>query len=364
MSDYNEPLPCPILTNEINEVLDLTTTLNNIANNYNIILPLLKKRGRKSKNEIEMLNKMKEIDVFDNEIIYGEVKTVVKYKKRGRKPKGGKIIQNLLSPCSEIVVKTNVILHLKCFLNDINNNSSINKSNDCEGIAIDFNNKLSYNIIKSDSSCDINALTNNTLDIPFNDDFVCEKLNNNNVESSCDEKLNYPTMKNNSKDVLSKLKELEYYLRTNNINNKKSDCFFCTENFDNPPVYIPKHIINGYYHVYGCFCSPECATGFLLKEQIDSSIKHERYFLLNNMYSKIYKYDKSIKPAPDPYYTLDKFFGNINIDEYRNLIKNNRLYILIDKPITRSLPELHEDNDDFIINNKIIPSNYKLSVKL
>jgi hypothetical protein len=364
MPDYNEPLICPILTTEINEVLDLNDTLHNIANDYDIILPLKKKRGRKSKNEIEMINKMKEVNVFDNEIIYGEVKTVIKYKKRGRKPKGGKIIHNLLSTNSEIVVKTNVILHLKCFLNDIDLNSLKNKSSDCEGIAIDNKNKLSYHILKSNSNCAINTLSTNVLDSSINNEFQCEKLNNNNIESSCNEQNNFVTMKNNSKDIYSKLKELEFYLRTNNINNKKSACFYCTENFDNPPVYIPKHIINGYYHVYGCYCSPECATGFLLKEQIDSSIKHERYFLLNNMYSKIYKYEKSIKPAPDPYYTLDKFFGNINIDEYRNLIKNNRLYILIDKPITRSLPELHEDNDDFIINNKIIPSNYKLNVKL
>ena len=96
-----------------------------------------------------------------------------------------------------------------------------------------------------------------------------------------------------------------------------------------------------------------------MKEQIDSSIKYERYFLLNHIYSRIYNYEKSVKPAPDPFYTLDKFFGNLTIDEYRNLIKTNRLYILIDKPITRSLPELHEDNDDFIINNKIIPTNYQ-----
>ena len=43
-----------------------------------------------------MLNKLKENNVYDDEIIYGQVKPIVKYKKRGRKPKGGKIIQNLL----------------------------------------------------------------------------------------------------------------------------------------------------------------------------------------------------------------------------------------------------------------------------
>ena len=37
----------------------------------------------------------------------------------------------------------------------------------------------------------------------------------------------------------------------------------------------------------------------------------------------------------------------------------------MDKPLTRILPELHEDNDDFILNNKIIPSNnYQVKKKL
>ena len=37
----------------------------------------------------------------------------------------------------------------------------------------------------------------------------------------------------------------------------------------------------------------------------------------------------------------------------------------IDKPLTRVMPELHEDNDDFIINNKIIPSNtYQIKKRL
>ena len=36
----------------------------------------------------------------------------------------------------------------------------------------------------------------------------------------------------------------------------------------------------------------------------------------------------------------------------------------MDKPLTRILPELHEDNDEFILNNKMIPSNtYQIKKK-
>jgi len=38
-------------------------------------------------------------------------------------------------------------------------------------------------------------------------------------------------------------------------------------------------------------------------------------------------------------------------------LHNERLFLVVDKPLTRILPELHEDNDDFIINYKMIPSS-------
>jgi hypothetical protein len=54
---------------------------------------------------------------------------------------------------------------------------------------------------------------------------------------------------------------------------------------------------------------------------------------------------------------LDKYYGNLTIQEYRRLLKNNRLILIVDKPFTRSLPELYDENDDYIINNKTIPSS-------
>ena len=158
------------------------------------------------------------------------------------------------------------------------------------------------------------------------------------------------------------MKALEHNLHINNISDKKSACFWCTCEFDNPPIYIPKHFIKNSYHVYGCFCSPECATAHLMEENIDSSAKFERYHLINHIYSKIYDYKKNIKPAPNPFYLLDKYYGNLSIQEFRSLLRTERLFLVVDKPLTRILPELHEDNDDFIINNKIIPAN-SFSVK-
>ena len=165
-----------------------------------------------------------------------------------------------------------------------------------------------------------------------------------------------------SKIIHEKLKNLQLNLHINNISDKKSACFWCTHEFDNPPIHIPKFLLNGSYHVYGCFCSPECAVAHLMEQSIDSSSKFERYHLLNQIYTKIYDYNRNIKPAPNPFYTLDKFFGNLSITEYRKLLAHDRLLFIVDKPLTRILPELHEDNNDFLLKTKGIP-NGNLRIK-
>jgi hypothetical protein len=262
-------------------------------------------------------------------------------KKRGRKPKGGKIVQQVTTSNNIKETKPNVILHLKCSTKDLNNDNSIGTN--LEGYSFSHpNTNLSFDALKSNNK--LNELMNTHSD--------CE----NEIENI---ELDYDTTSkdNDIREIWKKLKTLEHNLHINNTDNKKSACFWDTCEFDNPPVFIPKHHINNSYQVYGCFCSPECATAYLMEEHIDSSAKFERYQLLNHIYSKIYNYNKNVKPAPNPYYTLEKYCGNLSIQEYRALLRNERLFLVVDKPLTRVMPELHEDNDDFIINNKIIPTN-------
>jgi hypothetical protein len=298
------------------------------------------KRGRKSKKDIiqqETASTQEEVIEIVEPVIFSDENEKPVPKKRGRKPKGGKIVQQI-TPASNIKEdKPNVILHLKCSMKDLVNNNTANSSVESFNFS-SKKNELLYEIIG----------TNTVLP---KDNVVEEEFTKcNDVEI---------------KEVWKKLKTLEHNLHTNNINDKKSACFWCTCEFDNPPIYIPKHYIKESYHVYGCFCSPECATAHLMEENIDSSSKFERYHLINHIYSKIYDYKKNIKPAPNPYYMLDKYYGNLTIQEYRSLLRNDRLFLVVDKPLTRILPELHEDNDDFIINNKIIPSStYQIKKKI
>lgn len=263
-------------------------------------------------------------------------------KKRGRKPKGGKILDISEKPVSKAPNIPNIILHLKCNSDDLSNEENtclIDNSN----ILSFEDEKFNFNIIPPKSVPDKEAIL---------------KQNYKIEASSCNNMTNGGT---NNNIIYQKLKMLAKDLHTNDICDKKSACFWCTCDFDNPPIYIPKYEMENTYNVYGCFCSPECATGYLFNQSnIDSSAKYERYALLNHIYCKIYNYEKNIKPAPDPYYTLDKFYGNMTIQEYRQLLKNERLLLIVDKPLTRSLPELHEDNDNFIFNKNINDTNFKL----
>ena len=259
-------------------------------------------------------------------------------KKRGRKPKGGKIIENTKVVVTEPPQKPNVILHLKC------NSKDINVSLDHEFIQNNTNNNGGIQSYNFDSTNKNNDLQYQIIKNPENKSI---KEDNSISDVSDDDNSNF-----NYKLLNQKLKELQYNLKNNNISDKKSACFWCTYEFDNLPIYIPKYEINNNYNVYGCFCSPECATAYLMQENIDDSSKFERYHFLNHIYSKIYNYKKNIKPAPNPYYTLDKFYGNLTITEYRKLLCNDRILFVVDKPMTRILPELHDDNDEFMINKK------------
>lgn len=146
--------------------------------------------------------------------------------------------------------------------------------------------------------------------------------------------------------VWKKIRELKIILHKGQNCYKKSACLWCTFDFYNPPIYIP----SGYsydtkqYTVYGCFCSPECAAAHLSKEHIDVSMKFERYQLLNQLYGDVFQYTSNIIPAGDPRYMLDKFLGNLTIQEYRSLFKKETVYTFVDKPMVCVMPELIEDN--------------------
>ena len=290
-----------------------------------------KKRGRKPKNK-KITDKEKPPP-----------------KKRGRKPKGGKIINKEdLNLKKNEKIEHNIILHLKCNSKDlIEQNTMLNITdydpNLNDPTAHSFNNSKLTNLMYENFKSNEEA-TN-----------VIIKHQTTEIESKEEEE------ETSMKEIWLKLDHLKKKLKNNNVSDKKSACFWCTCSFDNPAVYIPSKYENNSYEVYGCFCSPQCAVSYLKNQNIDTSTLWERYSLLNNIYTKIYNYTNNIKPAPNPFYTLDKYYGNLSIHEYRKLLKNERMYMIVDKPMTKILPELYEENNEVpnIYGNLLIKQQKK-----
>jgi len=357
-----------IAENALLEAAKISNT--NLLINENMILDLNEKTDCLDTEDIELnlttsLNE--ELDIEDSK----DEKQVLK--KRGRKPKGGKIIKQNTNLNTQKENKPNIILHLKCSLKDLDGIGDFNSNYTATNI-----DPYNFSLSKNDLNYELLNDKTDTNDSLFNNfhinssSFIIQKFDKEEEKEKEKDDLDIHSNNNyvpesivDNRDVWRKLKILEHNLHFNNISDKKSACFWCSYDFDNPPIYIPKHFIKDSYHVYGCFCSPECAVAHLMEENIDSSTKFERYHLINHIYSKIYDYKKNIKPAPHPHYMLEKFYGNLSIQEYRSLLKSERLFLIVDKPLTRILPEFHEDNDEFIIHNKIIPSStYQVKKKI
>jgi hypothetical protein len=293
-----------------------------------------------------------EAEIITNEVVQvNEVLPPAKIpKKRGRKPKGGKIVPNNVFVETNKGHEPNIIMHLKCGEADLTKNNFI--------YSMEYQPDIPSVETFQFESNKSNELGYSVIDYGVKDTNV-----RNDINAILDTKKEYEGESGDSKHLWNKLKELTYQLHTNSISDKKSACFWCTCDFDNPMILIPKFELNKIYHCYGCFCSPECATAYLFEEPIDTSTRFERYHLLNHIYCKIYNYEKNIKPAPNPYYTLDKYYGNLTIQEYRKLLKNERLLLIVDKPLSRILPELHEDNDDYMFNGATISTSNKFKLR-
>lgn len=297
------------------------------------------KRGRKKKSDIQPTD---------------EVKEEVIPKKRGRKPKGGKLVSKEDINQMDKQSVANIILHLKCSMNDLSLHNTGFESHVIDPLVYNPSapptvsnydtDNLNFSIYKdyTNTSSTQNIINTQSDTIISNICGICKNdIEHNNTNDDDDISM---------KDVNNKLKEIKLQLYRSEYPEKKVACFWCTYDYDNPMCFIPKYDMDNVIYGYGSFCRPECAAAYLMKENIDDSVKFERYHLLNQTYGKVYNYNNNIKPSPDPHYLLDKFYGNLSIQEYRKLLKSEHMLLVIDKPMTRILPELHEENESFITN--------------
>lgn len=256
----------------------------------------------------------------------------------------------------------NIILHLKCSMSDLSDYN--NKLRTYLSKPLEYNPDVPPEIESYDNSnMDYAELTEDLAAVPSRAAFPIASAFNASASSSsaltlgsgcctcCASPESDKVDATSEKEINQKLKQMKVMLYKNSLQeDKKSACFWCTCDYDNTSCRVPKYEIDGTIYGYGSFCRPECGVAFLFREPLDDSTKFERYQLMNKIYGPVYKYKKNIKPAPDPYYLLEKFYGNMSIQEYRKLLKTDHLLLLIDKPLTRVLPELHEDTDETILN--------------
>ena len=349
--------------------------------------------------------------VSPNQIYKGQIN-----KKRGRKPKAGFIL-NSNAGIYDTSQVPNIILHLKCHLSDLKTNDSISNYDYTPSISEVESYNLSTNNLQSSDICQtyneesLDEVDEDTDTIQHNmypsNSAVASAPNSasistsvvpivtvgassnkspgpglglglgpgpsatssitpatsitsvSHIKKSATETAVHVLNERHQKEIMKKINRLKYSFHNGETIqmklNHKCACFWDTCEFDGPIYYLPIMIVNGVFHVSGCFCSPECALAALLKEQLDTSTKFERIHLLHLLYGS--SSNKGFKPAPNPNYLLDKYYGNLTIDEYRSLLKGPQMIHIVNKPLTHILPELYEDNNDFLVNSKVIPTN-------
>ena len=326
-------------------------------------------------------------------------------KKRGRKPKAG-LILNSNGSIYDTTEVPNIILHLKCRLSDLKTTESISnyeytpaiqevESYIAQSNYLQLNELLPQHNHNNTDHRDSNIENDNGHQFDsYNDTYSCSEGQLNGgvdtmlyspslVESKSNTCSSAPSVvdtvikpqtgkkatpidsaihvlnERNQKEIMKKIQRLKHTFHNGETvqtkANHRPSCFWDTCEFDGPIFYIPIMIVNGVFQVNGCYCSPQCAVASLLKDPLDTSTKFERLHLIHLLYGATTS--KGFRPAPNPHYLLDKYYGNLTIQEYRGLLKGTQMIHIVNKPLTHILPELYEDNNDFLVNSKVIPTN-------
>jgi hypothetical protein len=153
------------------------------------------------------------------------------------------------------------------------------------------------------------------------------------------------------KDFRMKNKVAEWPATTN------ISCYWCCNQFTNVPYGIPVKYCNGKFHVYGCFCSLECAMAYNFDtiEGIDEKLERQN---LINLLARCLGFDTKLKPAPSRL-ALKMFGGYMDIDEFRSFCKTSKT-VNVNFPPMMTLTQQVEEINDCNVNSeyKYIPLDH------
>lgn len=303
------------LQDNINEQVD-----NLEINENEVKIP--KKRGRKPKIKEE------------------DVKVL---KKRGRKPKE-KIysIKDINKAFFDESKNETLILHLP-----IKKNDNIND----EPIPINKHELHFFNFDDEEYILDNKNIFEND-NLVDNKETLIKK--NEEVEQKINNKMLYHRLNNILYEFIDSNRDKEWPKTTSTY------CWWCCHSFSNTPCALPEIYIKNKFHVYGCYCSFNCAASYNFS--LNDTEMWERYSLLNLLYCKINdtKFIK-INLAP-PREILRIFGGYMSIEEFReNCYANDKNFKILKPPLISIIPKIEENNYN-INKNKIsyIPVNKNL----
>jgi hypothetical protein len=124
-------------------------------------------------------------------------------------------------------------------------------------------------------------------------------------------------------------------------------CFWCAHDFEGAPCFLPVKEEFGTYHVYGNFCTPQCALSYLLEEHLDSHVRWERMAILHRMYRPAGQGNSRLYPAP-PRQSLKKFGGVYTYEQFRGFVNDQKLRVDVHKaPMVSILETLDTKPIDF-----------------
>lgn len=187
--------------------------------------------------------------------------------------------------------------------------------------------------------------------------------NNNNMKEIIEKRkqeLEISTFDENKIETQDLLKQFKESNKTKWPSRTSIYCWWCCHPFSNPPCAIPHKYKNSKYHVYGVFCSPECAAAYNFDEKNENMF--ERYSLLNMLYKDVYNQKtESIKLAQDRK-VLKIFGGHLNVKEFRklNTSQNNKEFKVINPPMISIIPQVEYNfSDEFSSNFTQVQNNVK-----
>merc|ERR1711935_386623 len=240
------------------------------------------------------------------ESIENNTKNINAPKKRGRKPKEVKDINNNVNLFDSADIKDSII-HLKTNSNNINDNLAFDRNN----------NKIkdNFNLVNNDIKNSENGKNNIKR---YNETNNIIKRYNETTNVSV---LNYNIQKKNISPIMVYFNE--YNKRQEWPKSSNIKCLWCCYNFESIPCAIPYSLMDKKFYVFGNFCSPECAASYNFDSKDNDNDIWERYSLLNYLYSIIFEIPELIIKLAAPRLALKSFGGKLSIEEFRQCNTNN-----------------------------------------